>query len=424
MGNATPAGVIALQRAAGNRATAAMLGGAASASRRAVARCAGTCTCGGKCHAGRPDEELEALGGRAIARSVMQRQALQRMAPCPPSLADSDPTPPGWRSYPDSTEWFHLQTSAGNRAATQAVGRLLQRQPAKQPTTAERLKELTHVVQQSGSNAGAQALVQRAIPDRTNRRHLTAAEVQEVRLVFGTALATDDVVISEGGLMTFGGYARTVPDRIYFPSGSFGLPLLIHELTHVWQYQRGEGWGSLPGMIWEAVVGNYDYGGEDGLKEAWEKGKAFSEFTTEQQGDILEDYYVRLKAHSDVSAYEPFVNDVRAGRERVHRYKPIEPLPRGTLDVWKANREYRDKQEAELIRELRKPMSPDDPRAVTRANRLLAWFGNTYWTDYYRERIVAQRSDDVLVQLLYSQLGPATRKRIFARLGVDKSVAP
>jgi hypothetical protein len=122
MGNAAPAGVIALQRAVGNRATAAMLGGAASAPRRAVARCAGTCTCGGKCGAGRPDEELEALGARAIARSVMQRQALQRMAPCPPSLADSDPTPPGWRSYPGSTEWFHcgFRTILENRDPTPA----------------------------------------------------------------------------------------------------------------------------------------------------------------------------------------------------------------------------------------------------------------------------------------------------------------
>ena len=89
------------------------------------------------------------------------------------------------------------------------------------------------------------------------------------------------------------------------------MPLLIHELTHVWQYQRGEGWGSLPGMIWEAVVGNYEYGGEDGLKEARAKGQAFSEFTTEQQGDILQHYYVRLKARLDVSAYEPWVNDVK-----------------------------------------------------------------------------------------------------------------
>jgi len=88
------------------------------------------------------------------------------------------------------------------------------------------------------------------------------------------------------------------------------------------------------------------------------------------------------------------------------------------------NRDYRDKQEADLIRELRRPMTPNDPRAVTRANRLLEWFGHTYWRDYYRERIAAQRADDVLVQLLYSQLSPATRKRLFAILGVDKSVAP
>jgi len=89
MVSVTPARVIALQRAAGNRATAAMFGGPASARRRA--------------------------------------------------------------------ELFHLPTSAVNRAAMQAVGQLLQRQPAKtplaktppakqppakQPTTAERLKEL------------------------------------------------------------------------------------------------------------------------------------------------------------------------------------------------------------------------------------------------------------------------------------------
>jgi hypothetical protein len=301
-----------------------------------------------------------------------------------------------------------------------------------QPTTQEGRRliahELAHVLQQSASDGGtgapARALIQRAIPDRTNRRHLTAAEVQEAKLVFGTALKTDDIVISEGGLMTVGDYARTVPDRIYFPSGSFNLPLLIHELTHVWQYQRGEGWGDLPGMIWEAAVGNYDYGREDGLREAWKRGTAFSEFTTEQQGDILEDYYVRLKAGSDVSAYEPFINDVRAGREKVHRYKTVEPLPHAELDVWKLNREYRDKQEVELIAELRRPMSPNDGRAVARANRVLQLFGNIYWRDYYRERILARRTDDVLIQLIYSQLSAATRKRIFAVLGLDTSAAP
>jgi len=112
-----------------------------------------------------------------------------------------------------------------------------------QPATTEGRRliahELAHVVQQSGSDASAgapvQPVVQRVIPDNTNRRHLTASEVQEIQLVFGSALKPENVTISEGGVMTLGGYARTVPNHIYFPSGSIRMPLMIHELTHVWQ---------------------------------------------------------------------------------------------------------------------------------------------------------------------------------------------
>ena len=335
-------------------------------------------------------------------------------------------------------DFTHVRVHSDERAARSAqdvdamaytVGHHIVFGPPIQPATLEGRRlaahELAHVLQQSASDAGsgapARAFVQRMIPDRTHRRHLTTTEVQEAKLVFGTALKTDDIVISEGGPMTVGGYSRTVPDRIYLAPGSVDMPNLIHELTHVWQYQRGEGWGDLPGLIWEAVVGTYDYGREGGLRDAWEKGTAFSEFTTEQQGDILEDYYVRLKAHRDVSAYEPFVNDVR---ENVHRYKPVEPLPLGTLDVGTLNREHRDKQEAELIADLRRRMSPDDRRAVPRANRVIEFFSNSYWRDYYRERMLARRADDVLIPLVYSQLSVATRKRIFAVLGLNASTTP
>ena len=50
-------------------------------------------------------------------------------------------------------------------------------------------------------------------------------------------------------------------------------------------------------------------------------------------GDILQHYYVRLKARLDVSAYEPWVNDVKAGRENTHRYRTVEPLPAATLEL-------------------------------------------------------------------------------------------
>jgi hypothetical protein len=177
--------------------------------------------------------------------------------------------------------------------------------------------------------------------------------------------------------------------------------------------------GSLPGMIWEAIVANYDYGGEEGLKDARAKGQAFSEFTTEQQGDILQDCYIRLKGHLDVSTYEPWVNDVKAGRENDHHYPTVEPLPAATFDVWKLNGESRDRQEAELVAELRQSLRPNDPCAVARANRLLEFFRSTLWSAHYRERIIGRDAGDELVRLLYLRLSPATLQRIFALLHVE-----
>jgi hypothetical protein len=140
-------------------------------------------------------------------------------------------------------------------------------------------------------------------------------------------------------------------------------------------------------------------------------------------GDILSDYYVRLTTHKDVSAYQPYVDQVKTGREHEHHYPKVEPLDAGHLDVGKLNEEYRQKTEAELVRELRVPMVPNDPRAVARADRLVELFRHLtpYWSGDYAARIAARRSDDVLVQLLYAKLSRHTRERIFTLLGVDKS---
>jgi Domain of unknown function (DUF4157) len=299
--------------------------------------------------------------------------------------------------------------------------------------------ELTHVVQQSRMMPGGPPVVQRDLEDwaktqdrlenyrqlaearylNTGARKLNAFEKDAARIVFGSALDTSDVLISEGGLMTLGGYARTLPNRIHFPNGSFSRPdflaYLIHELTHVWQYQRG---AEIPGMIYEAIVGNYDYGKAAGLREAWESGKAFDEFTTEQQGDILSDYYTRVTEKLDTTAYDGFVAQVRTGKEKEHRYKTVQPLPAGTLDVAKLNEEYRAKTEAEIVRELRRPMGVDDPRAITRAERLIELFRRLpYWAAQYRERIEARRADDTLVTLLFTRISGATRGRIFRIFG-------
>ena len=43
----------------------------------------------------------------------------------------------------------------------------------------------------------------------------------------------------------------------------------------------------------------------------------------------------------------------------------------------------------------------------------------TYWSTNYRERFAARRSDDVLVNLLFSQLSGATQRRFFKTLGIQ-----
>ncbi|MGI8587616.1 MAG: eCIS core domain-containing protein [Chloroflexia bacterium] len=149
-----------------------------------------------------------------------------------------------------------------------------------------------------------------------DKRQLTGREQTEARLVFGNSLDLSAVKICEAPLMGIGANARTPFDTIYFPPGTFSLPFedfmpwLIHELTHAWQYQHGI---SVLEKLFVALHGAsaYDYGGEEGLRRAAATGKRFTDFNTEQQGDILRDYYRKRKAGQDTSAYDPFVNQVK-----------------------------------------------------------------------------------------------------------------
>ena len=69
------------------------------------------------------------------------------------------------------------------------------------------------------------------------------------------------------------------------------MPFLIHEMTHIWQYQHGI---SMVTTLFHAIRGKYDYRGETALIAARREGKQFIDFNTEQQGDICRDYY-RIK---------------------------------------------------------------------------------------------------------------------------------
>ena len=149
-----------------------------------------------------------------------------------------------------------------------------------------------------------------------DKRGLTPQEKQEAQLVFGRGLDYGGVKIAESPIMGIAENARTPFDTIYFPPGTSKLsfsdfmPWLIHELTHVWQYQHGV---SVFAKLFWALHGAkaYEYGGELALKAAAAQHKSFRSFNTEQQGDIMRNYYIALKAGADTSAYDPFVNEVQ-----------------------------------------------------------------------------------------------------------------
>lgn len=77
--------------------------------------------------------------------------------------------------------------------------------------------------------------------------------------------------------------------------------IFIHELMHIWQFQR---FGSI--YIARAIKAQrskegYDYGGVANLYQVMLKGGSLLDFNFEQQADIIEDYY-RIKENPTTSA--------------------------------------------------------------------------------------------------------------------------
>jgi len=173
------------------------------------------------------------------------------------------------------------------------------------------------------------------------RRSLSSHEIVEAQLVFAASVVYERVAIIEevawpnwvgrigswisrteapkynavtlGNTLNFPRGLRT--DIPADPVGSINdMAWLIHELTHVWQYQHF-GIAYLPQGIWAHLrYGSeaYNYGYEQGLKEALVRDEKLEDFNREQQGEIARHYYYRLKQGKDVSAWQPFISEFQA----------------------------------------------------------------------------------------------------------------
>jgi len=152
-------------------------------------------------------------------------------------------------------------------------------------------------------------------------RSLNDAERREAREIFGNSLDLDPVRIVTTRLAaaptTLGDYIRA--------SGSMSTATLIHELTHVWQYQHG-GAAYISDSICHQVAAWAATGSRNAaydLTDVVRPGKSFSEYTAEQQAMIVETYYDEPDKRTD-PVYQALIDQVR-------RRSPAPPAERQRL---------------------------------------------------------------------------------------------
>jgi hypothetical protein len=164
----------------------------------------------------------------------------------------------------------------------------------------------------------------------TNTTPLNKQELAAITSLLGPdKMRYHEVRVAEGGLLDLifkynGNLAYTTWQTLHFPRKAVSqrpshsrenLSIVIHELIHAYQYERvGSRYlGEAIYVLVKTKRNCYDYGGKEGLQEATESGKQFRDFNREQQAQIAQDYYMLQLMESDVTAYEPFMAQLRSG---------------------------------------------------------------------------------------------------------------
>jgi hypothetical protein len=133
---------------------------------------------------------------------------------------------------------------------------------------------------------------------KPDTRRLTEREITLARSVFGETIDYQKVRLDEKSFVGCRQF-RFAYVGFYFVNswGQLSDPVLIHELVHVWQFQR-LGSVYIPRALWaQRTPEGYNYGGISALKKALERhepetgASALLSFNYEQQADIVADYF-------------------------------------------------------------------------------------------------------------------------------------
>lgn len=103
---------------------------------------------------------------------------------------------------------------------------------------------------------------------------------------------------------------------LHAPATGLGMPLAVHELTHVGQYERAGAAYMPEALHGQGSAAGYDYGD---LAAAWAAGIRFADLNREQQASICVDYYrvchgKPVEFGATEAELAPFIADMRSGR--------------------------------------------------------------------------------------------------------------
>ncbi len=169
---------------------------------------------------------------------------------------------------------------------------------------------------------GGPEIVQFILRASSSGRPLSVEEIQAIKTVLGPqSIRLGDVRVASGGSLS--PVFRLNKNRAFatwhtvnLPSkGVDDIPLIVHELVHIYQYERV---GSLyigQGLWAQVRQGRaaYDYGGPDGLKADRAAGKHLNDYNREQQCQIVQDYFSFLQANGNVDAFGPYISELKKG---------------------------------------------------------------------------------------------------------------
>ena len=158
---------------------------------------------------------------------------------------------------------------------------------------------------------------------------LTESEIKAASLVLGeNSIKYRSVRVAEGRLLTL--IFKFGPGRAFATFHTVNLPrsvdhsrehleLLIHELVHVYQFER-IGTDYIFQSLRAQKTGGYFYDSWPGLNKWRADGKHFRDYNREQQGQIAQDYQKDviepglLEANEVRVAYEPFIAELQLGQ--------------------------------------------------------------------------------------------------------------